>query len=235
MFRTTRPHRGVPSASLLRRMAGGLAVAVLGVGVLTGCAAGQIAQTADQIANLDGAQGTVGQVGVMNALLATPDGTDYPKGSEAPLKLWVSNDSETPDTLTGITTDAGTVTISGTATVPAGSVIQIGGSGATITATVTDLTRALHYGISVPMTFSFAHAGELQLNVPIEIPEQRATGRATTEIYPSEAPNLWDTEGSEVPSTNQPAPTTSSPAEERPTAPPPFYTGTARNTPAITG
>jgi hypothetical protein len=223
------------SAPLLRRMAGAVAVAALGVGVLAGCAAGQIAQTADQIANLDGAQGTVGEVGVMNALLATPDGADYPKGSKAPLMLWVSNDSDTPDTLTGITTDAGTVTISGTATVPGQSVIQIGGSDAKITATVTDLTRALRYGISVPMTFSFAHAGDLQLNVPIEIPEQRASGRATTDIYPSEAPNLWDTEASEAPSTNQPAPTTSSPAEERPTAPPPFYTGTAHNTPAITG
>lgn len=193
MFRTARPHRGVTSAPLRHRVWGAVAVLTLGAGALTGCAAGQISQTADQIANVDGAQGTVGQVGVRNALLATPDGANYPKGSTAPLLLWISNDAISSDTLTGITTDAGKVTISGTATVPGQSIIQIGGADAKITATVTGLTRALNYGISVPMTFSFAHAGDLSLNVPIEIPQQRSGPRATANIYPNEVPNLWQT------------------------------------------
>jgi hypothetical protein len=129
---------------------------------------------------------------VRQALLATPDGANYPKGSQAPLTLWISNDSLDPDTLTGISTDAGTVKITGTATVGPGSLLQIGGDDATVSAMVTGLTKDLNYGISVPMTFSFAKAGQLSLNVPIEIPDQRIP-RPTVNVYPEEPPNLWQT------------------------------------------
>ena len=46
----------------------------LALGLLSGCAAGQISQTADQVAAIDGANATVGDIGVRNALLQTPDG-----------------------------------------------------------------------------------------------------------------------------------------------------------------
>lgn len=211
MFRTARLQRSTTSARPRRSagrsadrgpggprprlgLAGAVAAVMLGAAALTGCAAGQISQTADQIANVDGAQGTVGEIGVRQALLATPDGASYPKGSQAPLTLWISNDSEEPDTLTGISTDAGTVAINGTATVAPGSLLQIGGDGAKVTAMVTGLSRDLNYGISVPMTFSFAKAGQLSLNVPIEIPAQRDdTPRPTINIYPEEPPDLWQT------------------------------------------
>lgn len=191
VFRSIAPRRGMTSAPLRRSVWAAVAALTLGASVLTGCAAGQIAQTADQIAGIDGAQGTVGQIGIHDALLATPQGKNYPKGSQAPLTLWITNDALASDTLTAITTSAGTVKISGNATVEPQSYLQIGGAGKAVTATVTGLTQNLDYGISVPMTFSFAHAGDLQLNVPIEVPEQRAPG-TTTNIYPSEEPNLWD-------------------------------------------
>jgi copper(I)-binding protein len=185
---------GAPTVRLRRGLAGAVAALTIGASVLTGCAAGQISQTADQIANVDGAQGTVGPIGVRQALLATPEGANYAKGSQAPLTLWISNDSQDPDTLTGISTDAGTVKITGTATVGPRSLLQIGGDDAAVTAMLTGLTRELNYGISVPMTFSFAKAGQLSLNVPIEIPAQRTdTPRPTVNIYPEEPPNLWET------------------------------------------
>lgn len=182
------------TARLQRRLLSSVVGVALAAAVLTGCAAGQISQTADQIAGVDGAQGGVGEIGIHNALLDTPKGKNYPKGSEAPLTVWISNDSLNPDTLTGITTSAGTVKISGTATVPPRALLQIGGGDSKVTATITGLTRDLNYGISVPMTFSFAKAGQLSLNVPIAIPDERVdTPRPKIDIFPEEPPNLWQT------------------------------------------
>lgn len=190
MFRTTRPQRGQTSAPLRHRAWSAVAAVALGASVLTGCAAGQISQTADQIANIDGAQGSVGPVGVHNVLLAAPEDGAYPKGSTAPLTLWVSNNAFGSDKLTAITTSAGSVSIGGDATIPAQGIIEIGGS-SKVTAAV-DVATDLKYGFSVPMTFSFENAGDLSLNVPIEIPEQRTEPRPTVNIYPEESPNIWN-------------------------------------------
>jgi copper(I)-binding protein len=191
------------------RLRGGVAAVALALGasLLTGCAAGQISQSVDQVPGVDGGQGSVGQVAVHNALFATPDGANYPKGSDAPLTLWISNDAAAADTLTGITSTAGTVKIGGTATVPARSIIEVGGEGSSLTATVTGLTEELKYGISVPMTFTFARAGTLTVNIPIEIPTERVES-TTTDIYPEEQPNLWQTNESHPTNLTSPAPTT---------------------------
>ena len=61
--------------------------------VLSGCAAGQYSQTADQVAAIDGANGTVGDIAVLNARLAPTERENYPAGSDARLLLWISNDS----------------------------------------------------------------------------------------------------------------------------------------------
>ncbi len=195
MSRTVRPRSSAPGTSqrTWRRKICTIAALSLGFSVLAGCAAGQIAQSVDQISGVDGAQGTVGQIGIHNALFATPDGPKYPKGSEAPLTLWLTNNDYSSDTLTAITTDAGKVTISGDATIEPKSYLPVGGPDAKVTATVNDLTHDLSFGISVPMTFSFAHAGDISLNVPIENPHERVTPRATTNNYPQEPPNLWET------------------------------------------
>ena len=198
----------MPVSGTIRLRSGVAAVALaLGASLLAGCAAGQISQTVDQVPGVDGGQGSVGQVAVHNALLATPDGANYPKGSSAPLTLWISNDAGSDDTLTSISTAAGTVKIDGTATVPARSIVEVGGDDSALTATVTDLTEELKYGISVPMTFTFAHAGTLTVNIPIEIPQERAPGM-TTNIYPEEQPNLWESGEPHPANLTSPAPTT---------------------------
>ena len=53
--------------------------------VLSGCAAGQYSQTADQVAAIDGANGTVGDIAILNARLAPTAREKYPAGSDARL------------------------------------------------------------------------------------------------------------------------------------------------------
>ena len=53
---------------------------------------------------------------------------------------------------------------------------------------VTGFTQDLDYGVSIPMTFSFATAGTLSLNIPIQLPPERSTDRETVDD-PAAAPD----------------------------------------------
>jgi hypothetical protein len=55
-----------------RPLAGIAAIGLAATLLVSGCSAGQITQTADQVAAIDGADVTIGNIGVRNALLATP-------------------------------------------------------------------------------------------------------------------------------------------------------------------
>ncbi len=167
-------------------------VAVLAAALtLSGCAAGQISQTANQVAAIDGANGTVGRISVLNALLATPSGSDYAKGADVPLQVWVSNAGVGTDTLTTITTPAASsVQISGTATIPGQSLADF--SGTKVKLTLKTLTANLTYGKSVPVTFAFTSAGTVTINVPVEIPPERTSGRPGVDIQPSKEGSLWE-------------------------------------------
>ena len=180
-------------------------VAVLAAAItLSGCAAGQISQTADQVAAIDGANGTSGNIGVRNALLAMPTGvatdTGYAKGTDAPLELWVSNASIDTYTLSGVTSSAASsVQISGTATVPAQTLSDF--TGTSVKLTMKRLTSAVTYGQSVPVTFTFtpgasnptgAQPVAVTINVPVAIPAERTGGRPTIVIQPTEVGNVWD-------------------------------------------
>ena len=182
MSRTVRlPHR------VLVPVVAALAAVVL----VSGCAAGQISQTANQVAAIDGGNGTIGQIGVRNALLATPTGADYAKGADAPLLMWVSTAGLNSDTLTAVSTPAAaSVQINGTATVPGQSLADFTGS--KVTFTLKDLTSTISYGESIPVTFAFASAGSLTVNVPVAIPAERTTGRPQIDIEPTEGASLWE-------------------------------------------
>jgi hypothetical protein len=58
------------------------------------------------------------------------------------------------------------------------------------------------------MTFTFAHAGALTVNIPLEIPKERVSSQ-TTNIYPEEQPNLWQTNEPHPSNLTSPAPTAS--------------------------
>lgn len=159
---------------------------------LSGCAAGKVSQTADQVAAIDGANGTVGDVAVLNARLAPTAREDYPAGSDARLLLWISNDSLNPDTLTGVSTSsAQSVDIVGDPVVPGQSLADFATEQGT-EVVVTGFLQDQYYGQSIPMTFSFANAGSLTLNIPIEVPAERSTDRETVNILPPHPVPIWE-------------------------------------------
>ncbi len=57
---------------------------------------------------------------------------------------------------------------------------------------VTGFLQDQYYGVSIPMTFSFANAGTLSLNIPIEVPAERSTDRQTINILPPHPVPIWE-------------------------------------------
>lgn len=185
MTRTARlPRRVLAPAGLALFAAMTLAV--------SGCAAGMYSQTADQVAAIDGANGTVGDIAVLNARLAPTVRDDYPAGSNARLLLYVSNISLTADSLESVTTSAAaSVRITGDATLPPQKLSDFASETGT-EVIVTGFIQDQPYGVSIPMTFSFANAGSIDLNIPIQIPPERSTDRETVNILPPHPTPLWE-------------------------------------------
>ena len=185
MSRTAR----VPRRVLVPTALGLVMVASL---TLSGCAAGKYSQTADQVAAIDGANATVGDIAVLNVRLAPTEGEGYPAGSDARLLLWISNDGLETDTLSGVSTPAAeSVQISGDPTL-LGQTLTDFGTEAGNRLTVTGFLEDLYYGVSIPVTFSFANAGTVTVNVPIEVPLTRSTDRETIAILPPHPTPLWE-------------------------------------------
>jgi len=160
--------------------------------VISGCAAGQYSQTADQVAAIDGANGTIGNIAVLNARLAPTEREKYPAGSNARLLLWISNDSLNPDELSSVSTSAAkSVQITGDPAVPGQTLADFATDQGT-EVTVTGFVSDLYYGNSIPVTFNFKNAGTLSLNIPIQVPEQRSTDRPTVEILPPHPTPIWE-------------------------------------------
>jgi copper(I)-binding protein len=82
--------------------AAGLALA------LTGCAAGQLAQTAYENSTVDGATGGVGTILLRDITIAFPDSGRYVKGDSAQLKLNIVNNGDQDDQLTDVRTGVAT-------------------------------------------------------------------------------------------------------------------------------
>jgi hypothetical protein len=157
-----------------------------------GCAAGQDSQTADQVAAIDGANGTIGDIAVLNARLASTPRDDYPAGSDARLLLWISNDGLSADTLENVSTSAAeSVEIAGDRSLPPQTLSDFSSETGT-EVVVTGFVADQPYGISIPMTFSFANAGSIDLNIPIEVPPERSTNRETAHILPPHPTPLWE-------------------------------------------
>lgn len=180
------------------RRAGARTLGALGAAavlLLSGCAAGQISQTAQQVAAVDGGNATVGQIGVRNVLLATPDAANYGAGSTVPMTMVISNTSIQADTLTAVSTPlAGSVTIGGGGriTLPPQQNVTVGLTGDS-TVALQKISRTLCFGQSVPVTFTFEKAGQLTVRVPIANPVERTGSRPTLEIQPPHETPLWET------------------------------------------
>jgi copper(I)-binding protein len=92
---------------LLRRLGPAAASAALGLALLTGCAAGQDAQTVEQTPSIDGVQAQAGTIAIRAAGIAAPEsGTSYAKGSDAQLRMVLVNEGAQPDKLLSVSSPA---------------------------------------------------------------------------------------------------------------------------------
>jgi hypothetical protein len=120
-------------AGLLRRLGTTVASGAAGILLVTGCAAGQQAQTVQQTPSIDGVQAEAGNIAIRAAGIAAPEsGASYPKGSDAPLRMVIINRGAAPDKLVSVTSTA-----AGGATFSAGSGSSPGASGASSSASDT--------------------------------------------------------------------------------------------------
>ena len=82
---------------------GALTVAVL---TLTGCAAGQHAQTADEVPVVDGVMANAGPIALRAVTVAPPTDNSFPANGDAPMQMVIINDGAADDQLESVTTSA---------------------------------------------------------------------------------------------------------------------------------
>lgn len=169
-----------------RRLASALALAAGATLTLTACGAGQISQTADQVAAVNGNYAEIGDISLRNVHVVYPQSEEYaiePGGTVELGFVAINNSSSTAETLTGISTTAAT-----SVTVDEGSgATEIEpltglGAGAPVDNAVDDPEIPLQFitvelsgigedvrpGLTIPVTFSFEEAGDVELLVPVD-------------------------------------------------------------------
>jgi hypothetical protein len=148
--------------------------------VLSGCGAGQISQMATQEPAVNGNKVTVNNVALRDIRMQAVQTGDYLQpGRTVDLVLVAVNQSpDVADRLVGVTSDIGTVTVSGDARLPAAGMLFIGtpegakvapgpiGSSNAARATVT-LAKPISNGLTYNFTFNFEKAGQASVMVPI--------------------------------------------------------------------
>jgi len=96
----------IRSARPLARHAAVLVAAAAGAAtLLSGCSAGQIAETARKVPSVPGVNAEVGDIAIRNAVIAFPEDEVWKPGSEVPLEMRIVNTGEQPDALVGATSD----------------------------------------------------------------------------------------------------------------------------------
>lgn len=183
-----------------RRVATAVALVAGGALTLSACGAGQISQTATQVAAVNGNTAELGPLALRNVHVVFPNSEEYSlePGGDAVLAFTAINDSEnTPEKLTGITTDfAGSVSIAGEAgTADIAPQTSLGAGTSTedasgqaeadaqnpgnadapsdlVLVVLEDLKEGVRPGLTIPVTFSFANAGDVTVSVPVDAGHQ---------------------------------------------------------------
>ncbi len=148
--------------------------------ILTGCGSGQISQVADQESAVNGMSAGVKNIVLRNIhLQATQTGDFLQPGKVVPLVFVAANDSpDVDDKLVGITSDVGTVAMTGDGAIPAGGALVVAAKAdakamgsATPAAAAVTLTKPITNGLSYNFTFTFEKAGSTTVAVPISAGE----------------------------------------------------------------
>jgi copper(I)-binding protein len=156
--------------------------------MVTGCSAGQIAQTASQGSAVNGTSANLKNIALRNVhLQAVQTGDFLQPGTAVQLMFVAANDSiDVSDKLVGITSDVGAVALTGDAVIPAAGALVVGspdgqaealpmGSTTPTTAEVT-LDKPITNGLTYNFTFQFEKAGNTTVAVPISAGEQPRRG-----------------------------------------------------------
>ncbi len=148
--------------------------------VLTGCGAGQISQMATQEPAVNGNKVTFKNVALRDIRIQATQTGDYLRpGKSVELVLVAVNQSpDVTDRLLGITSDIGTVTVTGDPSLPASGMLFIGtpegqkvapgplNPNSAAKASV-NLAKPISNGLSYNFTFTFEKAGQASVLVPI--------------------------------------------------------------------
>ena len=152
--------------------------------VLSGCSAGQVSQTAVQEPAVNGTSLNVGPLALRNVHLRATQTTDYVQpGREVELLFQASNGSpDVNDKLVSVTSDVGTVSLTGDTSVNANGVLIVGAPDGQITPLETveaaeaaeakvALTKPITNGLTYEFRFTFEKSGEGSVQVPISAGE----------------------------------------------------------------
>ncbi|MCK9930044.1 hypothetical protein MXD62_23240 [Frankia sp. Mgl5] len=179
-------------------LATSVAAAAVAAAALSGCASGTDALTNSARTTTNAVSGAVGSVTLRNVYVAGPAN----EGGSTQIISAVFNGGAEEDSLIGISSPAAS---SGTAPKPsiirpgAGNIYIANGSAPTLTG----LNETLAVGDEVPVTFTFAKAGSVTLDVPVEAPAPGASGGPVAPTVPAET--SASPSGTATPSSGAPA------------------------------
>ncbi len=181
------PFRHLTRVAAIAAIGGALALGI------TACGAGQIAQTTNQAAAVNGSSATLGDIALRDVHVVFPTSgstAEFVNGGPLELAFLISNNSPYKnDRLQSIAFASGTgsVTIDGGNDIPATKSLRAGQpsqllvessasssnnaadpSESRITVTVTGAGKQITPGLTVPLVFTFAQAGATTLNVPVD-------------------------------------------------------------------
>jgi copper(I)-binding protein len=148
--------------------------------ILTGCGSGQISQVAGQQAAVNGMSADAKNIALRNVHLLADQTSDFlVPGKVVPLVFVAANSSpDVDDKLVSITSDVGTVALSGDGAIPAGRALIVAPKGeveamgsATPAGAAVTLTKPITNGLSYPFTFTFEKAGATTVAVPLSAGE----------------------------------------------------------------
>lgn len=181
-------------AELVTRRRIRFGAAVVAALLTAACAAGQQAQTADESPSLDGTNVDVGHMALRGLAIESPQGIAYKPGESAAIRVVLVNRGNSVDHLTSVSSPAasgwaayGGNAASTSTTSPANSPapevlkplssvpiepgrrVSYGVPEARGTLLLTQIKQAVRPGALVSMTFTFADAGSVDVQVPVEL------------------------------------------------------------------
>lgn len=183
-----------------------LGVALVAILLVSGCGAGQKAQTSQEVPAIPGADADAGPIDLRDLLVPFREG-GYPAGSDVPLVVRIFSNAEQPVKLSQVAPgSAGTMTVeaqrfalrqSGPAAgsdrlptslvvPPQGYLLLVPGSGPYLVAE--HIAAALPYTASLPVRFSFSTGHSVQVDVPMAPPTYPVSGEQGSQVSPSPRP-----------------------------------------------